>query len=172
LDEPTNDLDIDTLELLEQLLLEYSGTLFIVSHDRAFLDNVVTQVIAYDGDGNWIENAGGYDDWQSFKQRQASAEKESRIDPKSVTTAKSSPAGAGPKPIKLSFKEQKELAALPDRITALEQEQSALTARMEDSALYRDATESQRVSKRLGQIEVELDTLMTRWTELESRVQA
>ncbi len=172
LDEPTNDLDIDTLELLEQLLLDYPGTLFLVSHDRAFLDNVVTQVIASEGAGVWCENAGGYDDWMAFKKRQQRQQEDA------ARTAKPSPArqssvasvSMSAKPIKLSFKEQKELDVLPAKIAALEQEQKMLTSRLEDPAVYSQPEQAQRVASRLGVIENELSALMDRWVALESRL--
>jgi ATP-binding cassette subfamily F protein uup len=167
LDEPTNDLDIETLELLEQLLQDYDGTLFLVSHDRAFLDNVVTQVIASEGDGHWIENAGGYDDWAAWRARRR-AEAEAARKPRE--TAPASQRSAQPRPEKLSFKEQKELAELPDRIAALEAEQSALTERLSDPLLYESAPrEAERVAARLAQLEGEITAALERWEALESR---
>jgi len=167
LDEPTNDLDIDTLELLEGLLQDYKGTIFLVSHDRTFLDNVVTQTIAAEGDGTWGEYAGGYSDWADWKKRQAKeatqAAKTKSIAPPPVTAAK-------PKGAKLSWKEQKELEELPQRIAALEAEQTSLSARLEDPALYSDAGEAQRVTERLAAIDGELLGLLERWEGLEARV--
>ena len=172
LDEPTNDLDIETLDLLEELLAGYDGTLFLVSHDRAFLDNVVTQVIAAEGDGGWGEYAGGYADWQRVKQAQAeSAARET----KSAPAAAPKPAAPAEKPAaarssKLSFNEKRELEALPDRIAALEDEQAALHARMADPALYQDAPQEVAQCKaRLEAIEAELEAAMLRWEELETR---
>jgi len=172
LDEPTNDLDIETLELLEQLLQDYPGTLFLVSHDRAFLDNVVTQTIAAEGDGVWHEYAGGYSDWFAYQQRRqaeesqaakAQAREEKAAAPKEDKAAKA-------KPVKLSYKENKELEALPDRIAALEAEQAGLSQRLEDPALYqRDPQEAQRCSARLGEIDEELLLLLERWEELEAK---
>ncbi|HEX9179063.1 MAG TPA: ATP-binding cassette domain-containing protein, partial [Burkholderiales bacterium] len=167
LDEPTNDLDIETLELLEQLLSDYDGTLFLVSHDRAFLDNVVTQVIASEGDGNWIENAGGYDDWAAWRARRRAEAEAARKQKESAPAPQRS---VKPRAEKLSFKEQKELEALPDRIAALEAEQSALTERLSDPLLYETAPrEAERVAARLAQIEGEITAALERWEALESR---
>ena len=168
LDEPTNDLDIETLELLESLLQEYPGTLFLVSHDRRFLDNVVTQSIVAEGEGLWREYAGGYQDWLAARQRA----------PQAVTspgTTKSSPAAApavAAKPTrnKLSYRETQELAALPQRIEGLEHEQTAISVRLSDAALYRQSPdEGRRLQERLSQIESELTAAMSRWEELEAR---
>jgi ATP-binding cassette subfamily F protein uup len=179
LDEPTNDLDIETLELLEDLLQNYSGTLFLVSHDRAFLDNVVTQVIASTGDGNWLENAGGYDDWVAYcslRQREEAAlsqqERKSNSSGEAGSTASpgSRRATSRKRPPKLAFRELRELEALPGNIASLEAEQAELTARVEDPALYVDETgEAQRVAARLSTIDDELTVLLQRWEELESR---
>src|SRR5690606_8818511 len=117
LDEPTNDLHIDTLELLEQLLQEFEGTLFLVSHDRAFLENTVTQVFAFEGDGVITEFGGGYDDWQRFSAQRA-AEKAAII-VKNAPAKPAAPAAAKNRPDKLSFKEQRELEALPGQIEQL-----------------------------------------------------
>jgi len=169
LDEPTNDLDIETLELLEQLLADYDGTLFLVSHDRAFLDNVVTQVIASEGDGHWIENAGGYEDWAAWRDRKR-AEREAEKKPKDVAAAARRPDSGKANPNRLSFKEQKELESLPERIATLEAEQKTLAARLEDPALYAaDPREAQRIAERLAQIESELLAALERWEALESR---
>ena len=166
LDEPTNDLDIDTLELLEELLQAFEGTLFLVSHDRAFLENTVTQVIAFEGDGQLTEFGGGYDDWRRF-QTARSAE---------AAAAKSRPVPAAPKApqkagkSRLSFKESRELEALPERIEALEQEQKAIAERLTDAALYRDQPqEVKRLQERLAIIEEETGSMLVRWEELESR---
>ena len=134
LDEPTNDLDIDTLELLEQLLQDYSGTVLIVSHDRTFLDNVVTQSIVFEGDGKLTEIVGGYADWQAWKAQQAKAAQQ-------PAGAKAPSTTASPKPgakSSLSYKEARELEALPGQIQALEAEQGTLAARLADPALYQD----------------------------------
>ena len=168
LDEPTNDLDIDTLELLEQLLQDYDGTLFLVSHDRTFLDNVVTQTIAAEGDGVWKEYAGGYSDWANY---QASLAKVAADKPKSEAKPVAKPAEAvKAKTDKLSWKEQRELEALPEKIAALEAEQAKLTALLEDPGLYqRDAQGAQNASARLATIDDELMALLERWEALEAR---
>lgn len=179
LDEPTNDLDIETLELLEEMLQNYAGTLFLVSHDRAFLDNVVTQVIASSGDGNWLENAGGYDDWVAYcalRQRDANALLRRKREPgsngRTEHTGSTDPnrVDGRNRPAKLGFREQRELEALPGNIAGLETEQAELTRRIEDPALHAgDTAEAQRVASRLAAIDNELTALLERWEDLESR---
>jgi ATP-binding cassette subfamily F protein uup len=169
LDEPTNDLDIETLELLEELLAQYDGTLFLVSHDRAFLDNVVTQVIAFEGDGKLIEYVGGYEDWVRVKKYQASVATDKPIVPSpprptEASVKKSKPAS------KLSYKEVRELEDLPKRIEALEHEQSEIAAHLADGVIYRsDAKRAKQLQTRTEVIEVEVLTAMARWEELEKR---
>ncbi len=174
LDEPTNDLDIETLELLEALLQDYSGTVFLVSHDRAFLDNVVTQTIANEGEGRWKEYVGGYSDW--LRQRPAGVA--ARFDSGGGADGKAAPkVGAGEtakaKPAvrkKLSFKEQRELEQLPERIAALEAEQAALQSRLADPAFYQGPAEPlQQLQIRLAALDVELDAAMARWESLEAK---
>ncbi len=177
LDEPTNDLDIETLELLEELLQDYPGTLFLVSHDRAFLDNVVTQTIAAEGDGIWREYAGGYQDWadhQAARRRDdvpAMAGLRSRD-----TQAPASRAGDGSRKAvtrsaasgRLTWKEAQELAALPDRIAGLEAEQKRIGERLADPALYQSPPqEAQSLAARLHAIDEELLALLERWEALE-----
>ncbi|WBL65418.1 ATP-binding cassette domain-containing protein [Thauera sp. WB-2] len=175
LDEPTNDLDIETLDLLEELLAGYDGTLFLVSHDRAFLDNVVTQVIAAEGDGLWGEYAGGYGDWQRVQAMRAEAQSAAQQQARRATAPVDKPRAAEAKPAanrptKLSFNEKRELDALPDRIASLEDEQTRLHARMADPALYQDAPqEVAQVKARLEAIEGEIEAAMLRWEALESR---
>ncbi len=169
LDEPTNDLDIETLELLESLLQEYSGTLFLVSHDRAFLDNVVTQVIAFEGDGKLIEYVGGYADWQRIKQSQASLP---RLD-KAPAAGIKSRAKPATERAKLSHKETRELESLPARIQALEDEQRAITEQLTDADLYRSQAEKvARLRERFAEIEEELTAGLARWEALEARQSA
>ena len=159
LDEPTNDLDIETLELLESLLQDYPGTLFLVSHDREFLDNVVTQTIAFEGEGRWKEYAGGYSDWQ--RARQAAA--------KEAAPAKSA-AGAQKRRAKLSFKETRELQELPARMEALEAEQKELTAKLADPAIYQDkSVDIKALNTRNDELEAELHKLLERWEALEAK---
>ncbi|QJR14921.1 ATP-binding cassette domain-containing protein [Usitatibacter palustris] len=165
LDEPTNDLDIETLELLESLLQEYHGTVFLVSHDRAFLDNVVTQTIAFEGDGHWKEYAGGYLDWE--RARKAAA-REERDEQRKADARGAAPAKA--QRVKLSFKETRELEQLPAQMEALESEQKALVARLADPALYQDRTvDLKALNTRAEEIDAELTRLLTRWELLEAK---
>jgi ATP-binding cassette subfamily F protein uup len=168
LDEPTNDLDIDTLELLEQLLEEYEGTVFLVSHDRTFLDNVVTQVVVAEGDGIWKEYVGGYADWERVRKSVKTVpEKELS---KSSDKLKEVAATAPPKLKKLSFKEQRELEQLPQQIAALEAEQATITEKLADSALYaKEPAQAQRLSERFAQIDQLLVESLERWEVIEAR---
>ncbi len=170
LDEPTNDLDIDTLELLEELLEDYTGTVFLVSHDRTFLDNVVTQVIVAEGDGNWREFVGGYSDWE-------------RVRDTVVTPAKAAPKAAPSAPVvaaqqnvarpkKLSYKEQRELDELPALIAALEDEQAALSVTLSHPDFYKKTpAEAKRLHARVDEIEAELLTALEKWEAIEARTQ-
>ncbi len=173
LDEPTNDLDIETLELLEELLQDYTGTLFLVSHDRAFIDNVVTQTIAAEGNGIWREYAGGYQDWadyQAARRREEASTMEStskRGDLRPAEIAKPSQRKASAS--KLSWKEAKELAELPQHIAALEAEQKQIGERLADPALYQAQPQAAReLSARLREIDEQLLALLDRWEALES----
>jgi ATP-binding cassette subfamily F protein uup len=169
LDEPTNDLDIETLELLETLLEEYAGTVLLVSHDRAFLDNVVTQVIAWDGDGRWLENPGGYAEWARIVAARKEALAPARPAEPERRAAPARPARAP----KLSWKEQQELKDLPARIEALEREQAELTRRMSQPDFYRaTAGDMAQAQARYGQLEDELMGALQRWDELEKKAQA
>jgi len=125
LDEPTNDLDIDTLELLEELLEEYTGTVFLVSHDRTFLDNVVTQVIVAEGEGQWREFIGGYSDWERYRNTVTSTKSANKAETKSTSSGTNAASVIAPatKAKKLSYKEQRELEELPKLISQLEAEQ-------------------------------------------------
>ena len=167
LDEPTNDLDIETLELLEELLANYNGTLFLVSHDRAFLDNVVTQVIAFEGDGKLQEYVGGFEDWERVQKYQATLAKPAPA----PARATAPPAAAQPKTAsKLSYKESRELAELPLRIEALEKEQIDLAAHLADGTIFRtDAKRAKQLQTRSEAIDAEVLTAMTRWEELDKR---
>ncbi len=166
LDEPTNDLDIDTLELLETLLQDYGGTVLLVSHDRAFLDNVVTDTIAPQGDGRWTRNPGGYSDWKRLRDEQATRAAQPQSDAKPAP-ARDRPAGARPR--KLGFNQMRELEAMPARIQALETEQAELSARLADPALYaRPAEEILALQRRFAAIEEELTACLGRWEELET----
>lgn len=169
LDEPTNDLDIDTLELLEELLADYSGTVFLVSHDRAFLDNVVTQVIAFEGNGRLEEAPGGYQDWQDTRARIAGhAPAATAPQPAAAPKARADKPRASR--AKLSYNENRELAELPARIEALENEQQALTERLLDPTCFRDRPlEARDWQARIDEIETLLLTALARWEELESK---
>ena len=173
LDEPTNDLDIETLELLEELLQDYKGTLFLVSHDRAFLDAVVTQTIAAEGDGVWHEYAGGYSDWASYQAQKKLADAQAE---KQARAAQDIPKAAAQKArnntgVKLSYKDQRELEALPGKIAELEAEQKSISASLEDPAIYaNDAQAAQKLAARLAEIDDELLVLLERWETLEAMV--
>ncbi len=175
LDEPTNDLDIDTLELLEELLQGYSGTVFLVSHDRRFLDNVVTSTIAWEGDpafggrpGLWREYEGGYEDWKVQRARgRVLAQAAAAAAPAAASASKPAAAKPAPAKAKLSYKEQRELEALPARIEALETEQKAVHERLANPDLY--AKEPQQVpllQARNETIENELMQALERWEAL------
>ncbi|MFO1266193.1 MAG: ATP-binding cassette domain-containing protein [Rubrivivax sp.] len=183
LDEPTNDLDIDTLELLEELLQDYEGTVFLVSHDRRFLDNVVTSTIAWEGDpafggrpGLWREYEGGYEVWKEQRERARVVPPAAAAAAPAAGSAASSsakaPAAAAPGAArgKLSYKEQRELEALPARIEALEAEQREIAATLADPAFYaREAKRAGELSRRHGEIEEELMACLERWEALSNR---
>ncbi len=180
LDEPTNDLDIDTLELLEQLLQDYKGTVFLVSHDRAFLDNVVTSIIAYEGDGFWREYEGGYEDWKTQKKRSEDYKSQSNpVEPPKAAkvevaeTQKQVPKPAKSNVQKLNSKERQELENIPGQIDALENEQAGIGEKLGDAELYKNQPEQVIVlQKRLKDIEEDLMILMTRWEDLLKRSEA
>ena len=170
LDEPTNDLDIDTLELLEELLQTYDGTVFLVSHDRAFLDNVVTSTIACEGDGLWREYEGGVTDWMEQSRRSkamaeaAQAKSAPREEPKPV--ASRTDAAASPKK-KLSYKDQRELEALPATIAALETEQKQIQQALADGSLFAsDNAKAVAMHQRDAEIDEALMEALERWTSL------
>jgi ABC transport system ATP-binding/permease protein len=176
LDEPTNDLDIDTLELLEDLLQNYDGTVFLVSHDRTFLDNVVTSTIAFEGDARWREFEGGVQDWLIQSKRanaiaQAKGQKgaqafhyERNEAAKVLPTATPIPAAPPAKTRKLSYKEQRELESLPAQIAALEAEQAAIHAELADGSLYaRDNALALQRTQRAADIDAELMVALERW---------
>lgn len=176
LDEPTNDLDIETLELLETLLQEFSGTVLLVSHDRQFLDNVVTQTIACEGDGKWASYVGGYDDW--LAQRPAlttepikpKVSKATTSSPIAVTTAATKPVTTTKRQARLTTWEQRELDELPARIQALEEQQSELTETLALPELYQSGSdELTKVQTELASIESALTKLYERWEALEAR---
>ena len=169
LDEPTNDLDIDTLELLESLLQDYQGTLLLVSHDRSFLDNVVTQVIAAEGDGQWREFVGGYSDWAAWHAGQTRTTEKS-VAAKLPAKPTETPAATGSRTAKLSYKEQQALNALPGKIEALETEQAALLEKLNDPTIFAtDPSAGQTIASRLAAIEEELLVLLESWEALEAK---
>jgi len=161
LDEPTNDLDIETLDLLEELLLDFSGTLLVVSHDRAFLDNVVTSTLVLEGQGVVGEYVGGYTDWL----RQRKPVIVAAPPPKKVVAALAPPKT---KKRKLSFKETNELADLPNRIDALERERETLFASLADPTFLRDGQAVVAAKARLSALESEIPAAIERWETLET----
>ncbi|WP_050475694.1 ATP-binding cassette domain-containing protein [Herbaspirillum rhizosphaerae] len=171
LDEPTNDLDIDTLELLEELLEEYAGTVFLVSHDRTFLDNVVTQVIASEGDGVWREYVGGYSDWERVRANmQATAKKADGKSEAKPAEVQAAPVAAAAKPKKLSYKEQRELEELPKLIAQLEEEQAAISAKLADPDLYKQGADAAvKLNARFAEIDGLLLENLERWEVIEAR---
>jgi len=165
LDEPTNDLDIETLDLLEELLMDYPGTVLLVSHDRAFINNVVTSTLVLEGEGRVNEYVGGYDDWL----RQSRRKSEGPVVPVETLQQKATPSKQKEKTRKLTFKELKELDALPKRIEVLDAEQQQIIVTMADPAFYRGSGNKVAETKaRLEAVERELSEVYKRWEELES----
>jgi len=180
LDEPTNDLDIETLELLEAFLVDWPGTLLLVSHDRRFIDNVVTSTLVFEGDGRVAEYVGGYEDW--LRQRASATPPRVATAPAAApkaTQKTAAPKAAAPKESaakkakpagKLSFREQQEFDALPARIEALEQEQEQLSAALASADFYKQGAEA--IKKTLARVDEVKDLLlaaMARWDDLDSR---
>lgn len=170
LDEPTNDLDIETLELLEGLLQDYTGTLFLVSHDRTFIDNVVTQAIVFEGNGRLREYAGGYQEWLQSRSDMKTARRENSDSPvpviKSGQIRKDKPSGL----TGLSYQETNELAALPGKIDMLEKEQIVIIRKLSDPALYKDNHNTMmELQVRAASLEKELSLYYTRWEALEHK---
>ena len=164
LDEPTNDLDIDSLELLEQTLQNYPGTLILVSHDRRFLDNVVTEVLAPEGEGIWREYVGGYSDWLRYRPLP-------KEESKTVVQTKIIPKRAKLEKIRLSFKENKELNELPERLISLEQTRDALLAQMNESDYFSRCTpeEIKNNADKLESLQIKIDEGYQRWEFLETK---
>ena len=163
LDEPTNDLDMETLELLESLLQDYSGTVLLVSHDRTFLNNVVTQVFAFEGEGHVQAYAGGYDDW--LQQRPASNSAEIKRDVATITSVRPAARRA-----KMSFSEGRELGNLPGKIDALEKERVALQLQLADPTLYSKSPQKViALGARANAIGIELEAILARWETLEAK---
>jgi ABC transport system ATP-binding/permease protein len=177
MDEPTNDLDAETLDLLEEMVANYAGTLLLVSHDRAFLDNVVTGTLVFEGGAQVNEYVGGYSDWQrqraSSAERMAAAAPGAAAVPGAPSRSPAAPAPAAPAAVlkarRLSYKDQRELAALPGKIQALEAEQLELQTAIADPALFKsDAARATAALQRLQALTVELENAYSRWDELES----
>jgi ATP-binding cassette subfamily F protein uup len=171
MDEPTNDLDVETLELLEEMVANYAGTLLLVSHDRAFLDNVVTSTLVFEGSGQVNEYVGGYSDW--LRQGKVTAQ----LVPRALAAAaRAAPESAYPKTAsapskarRLSYNEQRELAAMPEKIQRLEAEQLELQAAISDPNLFKDdPPRGAAALQRLQSLSAELETAYSRWDELES----
>jgi ATP-binding cassette subfamily F protein uup len=190
LDEPTNDLDIETLELLEEILLGFEGTVLLVSHDREFMDNVVTSLVVLDGRGGISEHVGGYSDWEGRGGTLSEAQPvrtsppgpgpeplpgsfpapfPAPTPPGSTRAAALRPGPAEPRKRKLSYKEQRELAALPAQIEALEQQQLRLEKALAERGFYQSSPdEIQRVTRELADAQLRLEAAFTRWNQLES----
>lgn len=166
MDEPTNDLDIDSLELLEDTLQNYAGTLLLVSHDRAFLDNVVTQTLVAQGNGRWQEYVGGYSDWLAQRPAPVAAAPVK-------TKQETKPAAVrAPAPVKLSYKETRELAQLPAEIEALEQRQQELTARMSSGDYHKQGADQIKADMKLAEeLEREMAEKFERWSTLEAKAE-
>jgi ATP-binding cassette subfamily F protein uup len=168
LDEPTNDLDAETLDVLEDILVDYTGTLIVVSHDRAFLDNVVTSTLVFEGNGIVTEHAGGYTDWRNELARIAVAKR-------TIAALQSTPRPTASKAVaatgaKLNNKERKDLETLPSKIEQLEAEQATLSVQLGDPEIYKDGgAKAAELQKRLHAAEAEHSAALGRWMELDAR---
>ena len=160
LDEPTNDPDAETLEILESMVVEFSGTVLLISHDRAFLDNVVTSTIAFEGPNGVNEYVGGYNDW--LRQRPEPSEE------MKATAGTGKPSSSKPGSRKLSYKDRRELEALPERIDALETMKQELYQTLADPASYTNGTDIADLNKRLEAATADLEAAYARWEELET----
>ncbi|HRK84562.1 MAG TPA: ATP-binding cassette domain-containing protein [Alcaligenes faecalis] len=171
LDEPTNDLDIETLELLEDLIQDYTGTVLLVSHDRTFLDNVVTQVIAAEGDGHWGEYVGGYDEWLAQRpQAKAETPAASASTPAAAEKPAAERNNKANKPGRLAPWEEKELEALPEKIAAIESQQAELAEQLSAPDLYKDGSaRADEINQQLDQLNTDLEQLFERWEKLEEK---
>lgn len=167
LDEPTNDLDIDTQELLEELLRDYQGTVFLVSHDRMFLDNVITQSIVFEGEGRLKEYIGGYEDYLDAKKREQATQTAAVNKTAAPEAAKEKPKAN--RTVKLSYKEQRELDALPDEIATLEAEQASLNTQLSDPDVFKDYEKAGALQNRAEEIERLLLEKLERWEMLEAK---
>ena len=160
LDEPTNDLDIDTLDLLEELLIDYKGTIILVSHDRAFINNVVTSTLAFEGNGAFNSYVGGYNDW--LRQRTQQLNQSSK--PKKTDTRNKK------KTAKMSYKDQRELDALPDQIENLEIDIAEISQLMSDPDFFKSARDQvQKTENRLSELQKKLSQCYERWEILENQ---
>lgn len=174
MDEPTNDLDIETLELLEELIQDFSGTVLLVSHDRTFLDNVVTQTIAYEGDATWRDYVGGYEDWL---EQSGGYQSKTEAAPTPTNAAEEAPKTEEPKrrtnrSNRISPWEQKELDELPEKIAALEEQQEALSAELSNPDTYADGSDkAQAIQAELEELNAELEQLYARWEVLEEKAE-
>ena len=169
LDEPTNDLDVDTLELLEELLSEYEGTLLLVSHDRTFLDNVVTSTLVFEGDGKFGEYAGGYEDWERYQRQIPEIPNETKKRGNAQPLPAPSQAKRTDKSRRLTYKEQRELEALPVAIEALEAEQAELHRLMGGAEFYRQSSDTITATlERLEVLKCDLEECYARWQTLEA----
>jgi ATP-binding cassette subfamily F protein uup len=168
LDEPTNDLDLETLDVLEEMLSDYAGTVILISHDRDFLDRVVDSVVAPEGDGHWIEYAGGYSDM--LAQRGTDLARDQRRPTQQATVKEAPAATETPEPAKrkMTFKDKHALETLPKTIAALRTEAEALQARLGDPQLYvRDRLAFEKASSDLGYVQRKIAAAEERWLELE-----
>lgn len=166
MDEPTNDLDIETLELLEELLQDYPGTVLIVSHDREFLNNVVTQTLAAEGQGEWREYVGGYDEWLAQRPARLNATPDSDSKKAKAAAARAKPAKAG----RISSWELRELEEMPEAIAAIEARQEELAAKLADGKLYIEAPDQvELINKELAELEEKMSVLFARWEALEAK---
>lgn len=166
MDEPTNDLDIETLELLEELLQDYAGTVLIVSHDREFLNNVVTQTLAAEGEGEWREYVGGYDEWLAQRPARLNAAPEGDSKKAKAAAARAKPAKAG----RISSWELRELEEMPEAIAAIEARQEELAAKLADGKLYIEAPDQvELINKELAELEEKMSVLFARWEALEAK---
>jgi len=171
MDEPTNDLDMETLELLEELLMDFDGTLILVSHDRAFLDNVVTSSLVFEGNGVVNEYVGGYSDWLEYKKLSEAAVTPDKNKPASAASQQNTAIPAPKAAKKLSYKDQKELEALPAQIEHLEQQQQELNALLQSEAFYKlDQRDMNEKLAALGELESQLKQAYERWNELDAMV--
>ena len=169
MDEPTNDLDMVTLELLEEMLSEYKGTLLLISHDRAFMDNVVTSTWVFDGKGNIDEYIGGYQDYLEQRPDQKVVDQKSDVKKAQAKAEAAAAAASAPKKVKLSYKDQRELEQLPAEIEKLEKEQAELSAKLADGSWFiSNADAATKASQRLAEIEELLLEKLERWDELEN----